>query len=148
MTTNLPSWAQELAGEHQHLGHLFGDVRKCLAAENDECWADTLLALLERVAFEVREHMEFEERDGYLAPVQERMPGLVGKIEQMRGEHVTLQTRLAQILSDVRAQPGVYAFRVEMSPHIERWLDSMRDHERRENILVQDALNTDISACD
>jgi hypothetical protein len=105
-------------------------------------------ALLQRLTIEVRAHMEFEERDGYLAPVQQQMPTMSAAIEQLREEHPLLQSRLAQILTDARVEPGVYMFREEISPRLEQWLDSMRDHERRENLLVQEAFNTDVSACD
>ncbi len=149
MTTRKPpSWTDELAHEHAHLGNLLGRVRRLLAATSEETRDGMLGVLLEQLTVEVREHMEFEERDGYLAPVQQQMPGLFDTIEQMRGEHTVLQSRLAQILTDARTHPGIYEFREELSPHLQHWLDSMRDHERRENLLVQEAFNTDISACD
>jgi len=145
---NPPSGTDELAHEHAHLGNLLGRVRRLLVAPSEENRDGMLGALLEQLTIEVREHMEFEERGGYLAPVQQRMPELFGTIEQMRGEHTVLQSKLAQILTDARTRPGVYEFREEVSPQLQHWLDSMRDHERRENMLVQDAFSTDISACD
>jgi hypothetical protein len=145
---NPPSWTVELAHEHAQLGNLLGRVRRLMDAKSEETRDGMLGVLLEQLTVEVREHMEFEERDGYLAPVQQRMPGLFDTIERMRGEHAVLQSKLAQILTDARTRPGVYEFREEVSPHVRQWLDSMRDHERRENLLVQEAFNTDISTGD
>jgi len=137
-----------LAQEHAHLANLLRSVRRLLNDEPQQSRDGKLGSLLEILTVEVREHMEFEERGGYLAPVQQQMPFLFETIEQLRGEHATLQSQLQQLLTDARVRPGVYAFREELTPRIQHWLDSMRDHERRENSLVQEAFNTDISASD
>lgn len=142
------SWTDELAHEHAHLGHLLGQVRRLLVAQSGDSRDRSLGTLLSQLTIEVREHMEFEERDGYLAPVQERIPRMFEAIEQLRGEHAALQSQLAKILTDATVRPGVYEFREEVSPQLQHWLESMRNHERRENQLVQEAFNTDISAGD
>ncbi len=142
------SWTEELAHDHAQLGHLLSRVRQLVVTENREARDRSLGTLLTALTIEVREHMEFEEHDGYLAPVQQRVPEKAATIEQLRGEHDVLQSQLARILADATVRPGVYAFSEEISPQVLQWIDRMRNHERRENQLVQDAFNRDISAGD
>lgn len=145
---NLLSWTDDFAHEHAHLGILLTRVRRALGDESGEARDASLGTLLVQLTLEVREHMEFEEQDGYLAPVRQQLPRMHEAIERMRGEHDVLQSQLARILTDATVGSGVYAFGENVSPRLQTWLDSMRDHERRENQLVQEAFNTDVSAGD
>lgn len=127
MTSQPARWARQLAEEHAHLGRLFANVRGVLSHPALGELEPKLLPLMEEMADGVRRHMEYEEQDGYLAPVEQRRPSLAGVIEELRGEHATLQSMLAQIVSDVRARPGVVEFRERIAPRLGQWLDDVRD---------------------
>ena len=146
--TPAPTWANELAHEHAHLGNMLLRVRRLLSASIDVSPVQSLVILLDQVTVEVREHMAFEEQGGYLAPVAQRLPGRHNTVEQLLGEHALLQSGLADVLAQLRECSNLFEFRETISPRLDRWIDRMRDHERRENLLVQEAFNTDISACD
>ncbi len=147
-TKHATAWTDELVHEHAQLGKMLAQVRRLTAGPIDVTRDRSLANLLDQVDAEVREHMAFEEQGGYLAPVLQKLPGHQKTVEQLLSEHALLQAALAEVLTQLRACSNLFEFRETISPRLDEWLDNMRDHERRENLLVQEAFNTDISACD
>jgi hypothetical protein len=93
----------------------------------------------------VTEHFRFEEQNGYLDAVRKREPRLERAIQQLAEEHRALAESLEVLIKQARAATTLDdPFREA----IRRWVERVREHEARENDLVQDAFNLDIGAED
>jgi len=91
------------------------------------------------------EHFRFEERDGYMAQVRKQAPRLERVIEELSLEH----RQLLHCLDTLAGQVGV-ADNVndKIAEGVRDWIAQVRQHENRENDVVQDAFNLDIGAED
>lgn len=90
-------------------------------------------------------HFRFEEQNGYLDTVRKREPRFDRAIQQLVEEH----RQLTQSLDGLIGEAGT-ATTVDdpLRKKIREWIDHVRQHEIRENDLVQDAFIQDISAED
>ncbi len=100
---------------------------------------------LEATRRHIGEHFRFEEQNGYMDAVRQREPRLEREIQQLAEEHRRLEHSLDALreASQTVSSPDA-AFRQE----IQHWIKQVRQHESRENDLVMDAFNMDISAED
>jgi hypothetical protein len=104
-----------------------------------------MLSRLERTQAHITEHFRFEEQNGYMAIVLQREPNLARTVEQLRGEHHQLALKLEGLLERMRTgQPLEGTIRDQ----VRSWVESVRQHEARENSLVQYAFNVDFGAED
>jgi len=85
-------------------------------------------------------HFRFEEQNGYLDVVRKREPQMERTIEALHDEHRQLLLSLNVLLEEARATGGTESFR----ERVRAWVRRVRQHESRENSLVQDAFTTDI----
>jgi DNA-binding transcriptional ArsR family regulator len=93
----------------------------------------------------VTEHFRFEEQNGYLDAVRRREPRLERTIQQLAEEHRQLARSLEVLVEQATAAASLNdPFRKE----VRGWVERLRQHEVRENDLVQDAFNLDIGAED
>jgi hypothetical protein len=91
------------------------------------------------------EHFRFEEQNGYLDAVRKREPRLERMVQQLAEEH----RELAQDLDALRAEARAATSLEDRFPDkVRHWVERVRQHELRENDLVQDAFNLDLSAED
>ncbi len=90
----------------------------------------------------ILEHFRFEERNGYMDGVVERAPHLERVVCELAQEHRHLKESLDALLAE--AGPGKGRDEAYCAK-ILHWLERVRRHETRENELVQDAFNLDIS---
>lgn len=104
-----------------------------------------MLSCLERTRAHILEHFRFEEQNGYMAVALQREPSLARTVEQLRDEHHQLALKLEGLLEQTRTgQPFGEAIRDQ----VRSWVESVRQHEARENSLVQYAFNVDFGAED
>lgn len=91
------------------------------------------------------EHFRFEEKNGYMDKVRKDAPRLEREIDRLAGEHRQLAQALDALIE--KANEGR-----DLSPplrdEVRHWIASVMRHEAREDELVQDAFNLDISAED
>jgi hypothetical protein len=100
---------------------------------------------LDQVRTHITQHFRFEEQYGYMDVVLQRAPHQERIIELLRQEHCQLANSLEALREEVRAAPSLDdAFRDK----VRAWVALVRDHEARENKLVQEAFNLDIGAED
>lgn len=93
----------------------------------------------------VSEHFRFEEQNGYMGAVRKREPRLEHTIQQLEEEHRQLLRSLETLLGVVQAATSLdNVFREK----VRAWVERVRHHEARENEVIQDAYNQDISAED
>jgi hemerythrin len=100
---------------------------------------------LERARADIREHFQFEERNGYMASVLQAQPQLERTVQHLQEEHGQLLRSVNEIITEVGRAPTVTE---ELRQKVRDWLRSVQQHERSENVLVQDAFNVDIEAED
>jgi hypothetical protein len=93
----------------------------------------------------ITEHFRFEEQNGYMDVVRNREPRLERAVQAMADEHRALAQTLDTLLEIARAATTVTE---PFCEQVRAWTERIRNHEHRENGLVQDAFSTDISAED
>jgi hypothetical protein len=136
--------AADLAEAHREL---LGNLRQLEQAaealpDDDE---GVLLARLEATRARLDDHFRFEEANGYMQAVLDRAPQLERKVQQLRHEHGELRQSLTALTRDAEgAQVASRRFR----KGLKEWVGRLRDHEKRENLLVEDVFNCDLAAED
>lgn len=141
------AWIEELGREHAQLGALLTRISNVVSGPA-EGLAEHLPRLLEEALRHCRQHMEYEEREGYLSGVMDRLPNLAGTLELLREEHAELLDELAARLAEARAAATDRTMAATVVPRVRKWLERIRDHEIRENTLVQETFNRDTGAGD
>ena len=107
--------------------------------------ASELRARLAGTQAHITAHFRFEEENGYMDAVRKREPRFTNRIEALAADHRRLSTTLEAISRDAAAATTVDE---SLRHRIEEWIDELTRHELRENDLVQEAFNSDISAED
>jgi hypothetical protein len=101
-------------------------------------------ARLQRTRGRLTEHFGFEEENGYMDAVLERDPNRERTVRHLHDDH----RRLLESLDALRGRAAGGGPPETLRADVLAWLASVRDHESRENALVQDAFNVDLSAED
>jgi hypothetical protein len=102
-------------------------------------------ARLKALSTHLGKHFRFEEESGYMQAVLARAPHLERRVLRLRLEHDELWSTLATLITQVgQLPPGGDDFRQALRA----WVEHVRDHETRENVLVEDAFNTEVAASD
>jgi hypothetical protein len=133
-------------GEAFHEAHvaLGKDLRELTAAARAPSGTlPELAACLERTQVHLAEHFRFEEENGYMDAVLQRDPNRERTVGHLRDEHRRLAESLEALRALAAGGPGE-ALRTKVLA----WVESVRDHESRENALVQEVFNVEVSAED
>ena len=93
----------------------------------------------------IAEHFRFEEQNGYMDAVRKREPRLERTIQQLVEEHGQLRRSLDALIGEATAATSLGD---TLREEIREWIERVRQHEIRENDLVQDAFNLDIGGED
>jgi hypothetical protein len=126
---------------------LLEDLRKLETAVHPETGESVagLRAQLNATRTHIAEHFRFEEQNGYMNTVRRREPRLEHEIQQLAEEHRRLMQSLEGLIVQANTATGLdNTFQGE----VRGWIEHVRQHEARENDLVQNAFNLDISAED
>jgi hemerythrin len=84
-------------------------------------------------------HFRLEEENGYMQAVLARAPQFERKVQQLREEHALLARSLDELVRDATAASDLDPLREA----IHAFLARVREHESKENLLVEDAFNLD-----
>jgi hypothetical protein len=123
------------------------DLQELAAASRTDSLA-SLAALrvhLSATQAHITEHFRAEEEDGYMEAVRSREPRLERVLDQLAGEHSELAQALKAIIDQAAAATTLDE---TLRGAIRNWIERVRQHEVRENDLVQDVFTLDISAED
>jgi hemerythrin-like domain-containing protein len=93
----------------------------------------------------VRDHFQFEEQNGYMDKVRKREPRFERAIQELAEEHTQLAQSLDAVIEEAKAAG---CLNDSLRANIHAWIGHIRQHEARENRLVLDAFNSDVSAED
>jgi hypothetical protein len=94
---------------------------------------------------DITEHFRFEEQNGYMSDVRKQKPHLERAVQQLAAEHRQLAQGLAGLIDKAWAASSLDD---ALGEEVRQWIERVRQHEHRENELVQDAFNIDIGARD
>jgi hemerythrin len=139
-----PSVAEAL---HRALAAVLKDLQnleQASASTRNEGLAE-LCCLLEATRKHITKHFRFEEEDGYMDVIREREPRLERTIQELAEEHGQLAQSLDLLIWEAQKSTSLGD---ELRREVHDWVDRIRRHEVRENNLVQDAFNQDVTAED
>jgi hypothetical protein len=129
----------------RELGNLEQAVRPISGNRRSGDGRIALIDRLEATLVHLTEHFRFEEQNGYMHAVRQREPRLERAVQHLADEHRELKESLETLIAKARAASGLEdSFRSE----IRAWIESVWRHESRENELIEDAFNLNISAAD
>jgi hypothetical protein len=138
------SAAADLAEAHRELlGNLRQLEQAADALPDDE--DGELMVRLEATRARLDDHFRFEEANGYMQAILDRVPQLERKVRQLRDEHGELRQSLTEL---TREAEGARVASKRFRKGLKEWVGRLRDHEKRENFLVEDVFNCDVSAED
>ena len=119
------------------LGDLDNLVRSARAGKAGE-----LVQRLSVLKDHICEHFRFEEKNGYMDGVLQRAPQRKKTVDQLLQEHQQLVQALNALHDEVQSKSTVGEgdfFKLR------EWIEAVRQHEARENRLVEEVLNLDIA---
>jgi hypothetical protein len=96
-------------------------------------------ARLEKVRAHLADHFRFEEQDGYMAPILKEEPRFAPLVQELLDEHGQLAQTVDALLQEVRAARSLQD---AMRESVRAWVKRVRQHESRENSLVQEVYNS------
>jgi len=117
--------------------HALGVVSQTMTEDRQ-----SLLACLDTTRDRLAEHFRFEEQSGYLASVLEYQPHLKRTVGRLAQEHDELLHCLDELRAEARTSQAVAML---LRQKVSRWIQRVRRHERREDVLVQDAFIVDLN---
>jgi iron-sulfur cluster repair protein YtfE (RIC family) len=126
---------------------LLQHIKKLNDLVNAKQWLSALALRreLELIRDELTEHFRFEEEGGYMSAVVQRQPQMANAIGELRNDHDSLAITLNGFIE--RIGPS-FLPHDEFLSEIHDWMNSLREHETRENRIVQEAFNMEIGGGD
>src|SRR5581483_424241 len=144
MQTTKPSVAEALCRAHSSLLEDLGQLEAAVQPQSTE-GLPKLHARLAATRAHIAEHFRFEEENGYMDVVRKREPRLERSIQQLADEHGQLLRSLDALIARAGSSENLEgSFRQAIS----EWIEGIRNHEHRENELVQDAFTWETFAED
>jgi hypothetical protein len=123
---------------------LLKDLQALEQAAGAEGTADELCSCLDATRVHLARHFRFEEVNGYLEAVRLREPRLERAVAGAAVEHGQLAAELDRLIAAARSGADPQPLREQ----VRGWLGRVREHEARENDLVQEAFGLDLGADD
>jgi hypothetical protein len=136
--------AESLSKAHAALLADLRELEQAVHPSSGESLAE-LRARLGEVRADITKHFRFEEQNGYMDVVRKREPRLERNIQQLADEHRLLAGTLDGL---VRKSGAVSKLGETLRQEVRAWIERVRQHEARENDLIQDAFNLDIGTED
>jgi len=144
MNTAQVPLSDAMAKAHAVLMKDLKELGQCLRSP-DQAAPGQLCGRLTALQKHVAEHFRFEEQNGYMSDVLKRKPNLERDVERLQSDHRQLTETLEQLVTEAQAN---VVLDETWYRTLEGWLTEIKGHEIRENELIQDAYNLDISAED
>jgi len=144
MRSTETSTAEALSRAHATLLDDLRNLEETVRSVSGEGLAE-LRARLSATCAQITAHFRFEEQNGYMNTVRKREPRLERTIQQLADEHRQLAESLDCL---VREYGAATSLEDTLRKEIRAWIEHVRQHEARENDLVQNAFNLDIGAED
>jgi len=137
--------------EHEKLHNLL-DLLRVIAEEarvsRSEQGLQKLLELLKDFMGVMREHMDFEEEDGFLTPVVQIRPTLSTQVEQIRSEHEKIIQTIQELIRAFESPRQSTFWPRDVPEATLELLDEITNHEEKENTMVLDVFCHDVGTKD
>lgn len=144
MNNSQKSLSEAMCQAHTALLRDLENLQEAVRSQRGEV-TPKLYARLLMVQQHLTEHFRFEEQNGYMEAVRKRAPHLERVIQHLLKEHRQLAESLDALIAKTEEGKGQDTPLLE---EIREWIERVRQHESRENLLVEDAYNLDIGAED
>jgi hemerythrin-like domain-containing protein len=136
-------FADTFCQAHEVLRRDLGEVDEAARVPSSNPWE--LGSLLDKVRMQLLEHFRLEEQDGYMSEVLKEDPSRERTARQLLEEHC----QLADCLDGLVEEAAAWASRRDaFLEKVREWVKRVRQHESRENRLVEDVLNRDLGTKD
>jgi hypothetical protein len=129
------SFAEALREAHTDLLHDLLELERAAGWE-PRAGPEELGARLGKVRAHLTDHLRFEEEGGYMAPILKEEPRFGRLVEELLAEHGQMAQALDALLEEVG---GVRTRQDALREGVLAWIRRVRQHEARENHLVQEA---------
>ena len=126
------------------LDEAFGIAKQDGPPETRERAQVQALELLDELENRLSEHFEREEQGEFVANALRLAPRLSRRAEGLFAEHIVLTRRLRQIGKFVRGKGSIGVAWHATHAHYRRFLEDLREHERFESEVIQEALLDDL----
>jgi hypothetical protein len=151
IATHYSEFAKRAIEEHHLLGQARSRLRKLLEAFISHPGREKrseLLHAFREFRGHLLEHMEFEEKEGFMSPILEVRPHLGNKVERLLADHKTLRVQLDRDLR-ILESGSEFAYPVmDIVLSIADMLDFIEAHEREENTMVLETFCQDTGTKD
>ena len=142
----LTNTVERLAECHQRLNVLLDRLAGVVKSPPEQVEAASLTALLDEILENLDEQFRLEEDNDYMADVLERYPTWYPQVRQLQEEHRLLQRHLREVQDRIARENAGSTLSREIHRQLRDWLNAYRNHDRRENDLVQEAFTLDVGA--
>jgi hypothetical protein len=147
MLETTASFVTELSQEHDSLLGQLSHVQEAFH-EPTRGSASTLADRLQALKTSLLRHFFFEEQGGYMSQVLEQAPHLYRSAQELLAEHHRLGLELDALIESAIAVPLDRLPPVALQQRVEQWMLLVRQHEARENQLIQGTCNQDLGTDD
>lgn len=103
---------------------------------------------LEALRHHLAEHMAEEEKGGYLAEALEVAPRFSREAEELRLQHAEILQAFDDFIGRLMEKEPPFASWQEVRDEFDTLMNTVRQHERRENAIVQSAFGDDLGRGD
>ncbi|MEX0702824.1 MAG: hypothetical protein WD069_12080 [Planctomycetales bacterium] len=127
---------------------LLGDLRDMLEQPFDDENARWMLAVLDALLDTLPREFAIEEDGGYLREVVDEHPHWEPEVARLREQHEMLLHSLRRLRMRVAWQAPFAVLAKDVRRELEKWIETLAEHNRHENSLVQTAMNLEVGTGD
>lgn len=138
--------AEAFEQDHTDLKALLNAVRAALAPSTRD--HNAVQDLIEKLATEVVEHFQLEERGGYFAEAVRRAPQMAETAIELQSQHDPLLESLEGLRALVRSGVESDAWWARVGKELDRFANELLQHEAGERAMLQRAYGQDIGSGD
>lgn len=132
--------------QHETLKELLGRIE--VALQQRRLSIAEVGDLLGQLGDQLVRHFALEESSGYLGEAMLHSPELVGRANALLAQHPKMTRKAQKLLSESLDSPAAERWWDLTSQRLADFLAELREHERNENCLLQEAYTLDVGISD
>lgn len=134
---------EELGRAHKALLQDLTELEAAVGSPSPD--AKALVNRLDLTSKCLAQHFWLEEQNGYMETARARLPNLGPVIDKLKDEHARLILGVKELLATARGGANADS---GFPTKVREFIEQVRGHETRENLLIEDAFNRDTGAKD
>ncbi len=135
---------KELQNSNKLDASLLDQLRRLLEEQYDQIESEWLHGTLDALCAAVAHQFRQEEEGGYLNEVLEQFPTWERQVDELRTEHLQLQSDLAALRDAFQRPDSGNRISRELRDQIHEWFDRYSQHQHREADLILAAFTLDV----